>query len=273
MASLRTSIEAINPGISGDVSVLRDFFGFRRRRVPTDPVATERAEVRALQQIDAIQGRHLHINHICIGWLWEASDADRDTGLEKMDYAIYRTRRIYAPAGLGIGRVELWWINQDNADGFDDIGSRDECDELFERVTVDNNAMDCFVVRTVSASGFVGRAADIPGDDEKGGKDDGVLAGGIDRGGGFTLGWERFARTYAHEIGHYLGLEHGHGSGDDCENCPSTMAGRSRLMAQTRCAGTGCGGPGIREAVDLNDNDRSTARNGPLTRGGVSNVG
>lgn len=273
MQSLRASIEAINPGIGDNVSVLRNFFGFRRARVPTDPVNSERSEVRVLQQVNAIQGRHLHVNHVCIGWLNEASTQDRQDGLEKMDYAIYRTRRIYAPAGLGIGRVELWWVDLVNADGLDDIGDRAESNELFERITIDNNAMDCFVVRTISTSEFVGRAADIPGDEEKGGKDDGVLAGAIDRGGSFTNGWEGFARTYAHEIGHYLGLEHGHGSGDDCDNCPSTLAGRSRLMAQTRCAGTGCGGPGTRLAVNLNNDDASTARNGPLTRGGVNIVG
>ena len=273
MASLRTSIEAINPGIDGRISVLRDFFGFRRSRVPTDPDTSVRASVRVLAQIEAIQGRHLHINHVCIGWLNEASAANRDAGLEKMDYAVYRLRRIYAPADLGIGRVELWWVNLADADGLDDIGSRSEADELWERITIDNNGLDCFVVRTVSTSDFVARAADIPGDDEKGGKDDGVLAGGIDRGGGFNMGWEAFARTYAHEIGHYLGLEHGHGSGDNCDNCPTTLAGSSRLMAQTRCAGTGCGGPGIRAAVNLNSDDRSTARNGPLTRGGVADVG
>jgi hypothetical protein len=59
-----------------------------------------------------------------------------------------------------------------------------------------------------------------------------VVAGEISRVGNP----DGFARTFAHEIGHFLGLSHNHKS-----DCPSTTAGRNRLMAQTRCQVTAAG--------------------------------
>ena len=54
---------------------------------------------------------------------------------------------------------------------------------------------------------------------------DHLLAAGVDRED------EGVSRTFAHEVGHFLGEEHNHGD----NNCPNTNAGRRNLMAQTGC--------------------------------------
>jgi hypothetical protein len=105
------------------------------------------------------------------------------------------------------------------------------------------------VVRNISDPDFVGKSSDIPGECDKEAKDDGVVAGEIGRGS------EGFSRTFAHEIGHHLGLSHNHGGDPDC---PDTAAGCNNLMAQTRCA-TSCGG-GARAAVLLTGSQGSTMR-------------
>jgi hypothetical protein len=65
------------------------------------------------------------------------------------------------------------------------------------------------------------------------------------------------ARTFAHEIGHYLGLSHNHG-----DDCPTATSGRNRLMAQTRCAVS------LRDSTDLTNSERSTMRGHCIVKGG-----
>ena len=71
---------------------------------------------------------------------------------------------------------------------------------------------------------FVGTSP-RPGSCEKGPDNDGLVGGESGRSS------EAVARTFAHEIGHFLNLPHNHG-----DDCPTTTAGQNNLMAQTRCA-------------------------------------
>jgi hypothetical protein len=252
MASLKQTMGCLGIDTNRELSVLGDLFGFLRGRVPTDPSAS--ASVSVKTQIERLGNRHLHLNVIRVGF--DTLNAiTRDRRNERIDYAIYRTRDIYDAVDLGVGRVEHWWIDAADADGLDDIGSEDEADELVERATVYNDGVDCFVVRNISA-GFIGKASDIPGTCEKGEKTDGIVAGES------NLGDETFAKTFAHELGHHLGLTHNHGSG-----CPSTTAGQNNLMAQSRCA-AGAGEAGQRVAVLLTSGQGSTMRSHCATRGG-----
>ncbi|MFD0692306.1 M12 family metallo-peptidase [Actinomadura fibrosa] len=174
-----------------------------------------------------------------------------DAAFEKLDYAIFRTRTIYQQINLGVGRVLHWFITAAEANGADDLGSEGECDDLIADWSVQNDGVDAFVVRNISDTDFVGRASAIPGECDKDAKDDGLCAGEIGRAA------EGFARTFAHELGHHLGLSHNHGGA----NCPGTTAGCNNLMAQTRCA-TSCGG-GIRTAVLLTASQGSTILTAP----------
>ncbi|MBX9699811.1 MAG: hypothetical protein K2X74_10250 [Acetobacteraceae bacterium] len=256
--SVRSILDCIGVDTGGTVSILGRMFGFSRGRVPPDPDTSVTAEVSVLQLVRDLQGRHIHVNVIRVGFD-ALSATDQDEAFQKLDYAIYRTRNIYRPVSLGVGRVEHYVIDAADSNGRDDIGSEDEAEALADEWSVPNNAIDAFVVRNISDDDFVGRSP-IGGNCDKNEKDDGLIAGEIGR------GFEAFSRTFAHEIGHFLGLEHNHGSGDDCDNCPSSTNGCNNLMAQTRCAN--CCGGGTRVAVLLTSGQGSDMRGHCSVRNG-----
>jgi hypothetical protein len=222
LASTRSLLNCIGVETSQTVSVLGHMFGFARRRMPRDPDANVRSSVSMLRQMRALQGRHLHVNVIRVGFDGIAA-GDRDEAVEKFDYAIYKTRNIYRTVSLGIGRVEHFAISTADANGRDDIGSEDEADALSDEWSVPNDGIDVFVVRNISAS-FVG-ISPRPGSCDKGPDNDGLVGGESGR------DFDPVARTFAHEIGHFLNLPHNHG-----DDCPTTTADQNNLMAQTRCA-------------------------------------
>ena len=63
-ASLRAFASCV--GITGPFSVLGDFYGFRQRRLPTDPTGV-RVEVSLTEQIQGLRGRHFNLNVIKVG--------------------------------------------------------------------------------------------------------------------------------------------------------------------------------------------------------------
>lgn len=249
---VRSILACIGADQSGDVSLLARGFGFIRGRVPPDPDTSVRAEVSVLEWMRGLKGRHIHLNVIRMGFDTLFA-ADQATALERIDYAIYRTRNIYRQVALGVGRVLHWFVNAADANGRDDIGSEDESEQLWEEWSVPNGGIDVFVVRNISDTDFVGRSP-VGGSCDKDGKDDGLLGGEINREP------EGFSRSFAHEIGHFLGLSHNHGK----DECPATNAGRRRLMAQTRCAAT----IDLRTTVNLTSGEGTTMRRHCSVRAG-----
>ena len=219
---VKSILDCIGVGSGGEKSVLFHLFGFFRGRVPPEPDTTLTAEVSLLRLMNDLQGRHIHVNVIRTGFD-TLSAADQEEAFEKLDYGIYRIRDIYQQTNLGIGRIEHYFIDAADANGRDDIGSEDEAEALWDEWTVPGNAIDAFVVRNISNEDFIGLSP-VGGNCDKDGKDDGLLAGEIGRGP------EGYSRTFAHEIGHFLGLPHNHG-----DDCPTGNAARNNLMAQTRC--------------------------------------
>lgn len=257
MASVKTIMGCLGIDTNGSISVLGGMFGFIRQRVPTDPDSTVRAQVSLLSQIRGVQQKHIHVNVIRVGFdVLSGGSSGLDVAFEKLDYAIYRTRNIYAQVNLGVGRVRHYFITAAQSDGMDDLGSENEADDLIAGWSVPDIGVDAFVVRNIS-SDFVGIASAIPGSCDKESKNDGVIAGEIGR------DYEGFARTFAHEIGHHLGLKHNHGEKPDC---PGTTNGCNNLMAQTRCADS-CGG-GTRTATLLADDQGSDMRSHCAVRNG-----
>lgn len=228
-------------GASGNFSVMRDVLGFVRGRLPPHPDGSGTAvSVSMRDQINAIAGRHVHLNVIRVGF--DAMPAaDRTEAFERIDWATLRVRQIFAPVNLGVGRVLHWFITQAEAEGADDIGGEDEAEELWDDWTVQNNGLDVFMVRTISAD-FIGLSP-VGGACDKDDKGDGLIGGRIDRDP------DGVARTFAHEIGHYLGLSHTHG-----DDCPTSTSARNRLMSQTRCAVSS------RSSVNLTSGEGSTMR-------------
>lgn len=243
MASVKTIMNCIGVDTDGSVSVLFHLFGFSRSRVPVDPCSTAGAQVSILDQLKSLEGKHIHLNIIRVG-----IDNFSDAEIDNIDSAIFSARNIYRTRNLGIGRVEHFDVTSADADGKDDLGSEDEAEDLTHDWTVSNNGLDVFMVHNISAD-FVG-ISDIKGPCDKNDKGmNGVIGGEVNR----TR--SEVARTFAHEIGHYLGLRHNHNAKPDC---PDTTAGCNNLMAQTRCADS-CGG-GICVAVLLTSSQGSTIR-------------
>ncbi len=252
MTSVKAALQCIGVNTSGTVSILRQLFGFARGRVPGDPEPAVVSQVSIREQLRALDGDHFHLNVIRVG----ADLFTNPDDFDKIDYAIYRTRIIYRAADLGLGRVLHYNINEADADGYEDIGSAAEADEMIHHWSVDNNGLDAFIVDNISA-GFIGKAGCIDGPCDKDDKDPpGILGGAAD------ASWEKLARTFPHEIGHYLGLKHNHGG----DTCPTSDSGNRRLMAQTKCPQDA--GIPLREAVTLTSGERSTIRSHCLVQDG-----
>lgn len=244
MASVKDMINCIGADTGGSISVLFHLFGFSRGRVPADPDTSVTAQVSLLDLMNSLQGKHIHLNIICVG-----IDNFTDNEIDKIDYAIYKMRKVYKQVSLGVGRVQHWDVTSEEADGKDDIGSEDEATELTHDWTVDNDGLDFFMVDNISA-GFIG-ISNIDGPCDK---DDKSRNGSIAE---VNLSREELARTTAHEVGHYLGLEHPHG-----DDCPDNDADRNNLMSQSRCDIS------TRDSVLLTSSQGSTMRSHCSVRDG-----
>jgi hypothetical protein len=246
MASVRSALTYLGVSPSSNASVLRNLCGFNRNRAPTDPDPSTVSQVSLLNHLNSLKGKHVHVNVIRVG-IDNATDAD----LDKIDYAIYRARNIYRTVSLGLGRVEHYAVPASDANGRDDLGSQSEAEDLTHDWSVPNNGIDLFIVRNISATDFIG-ISPVGGPCDKNDKNmNGVISGHI------NLGTEQLARTFSHEMGHYLGLKHNHG-----DNCPSSAAERDNLMAQSRCANS------VRNSVILTGSQGNTIRGHCFVRDG-----
>jgi len=208
-------------GISGSFSILGDFFGFIRRRLPPDPTGV-RVEVSLKEQITRLRGVHSNLNVIAVG-----SDQFTDNDFIEIDYSIFKLRNVYRPVGVGIGRVQHWVVSTADANGLDTPTTTGDLEDLTQDWTGPNDGIDLFVPHNMSVASnggqILGRSAiDGPCDKDAKGMN-GATCG--------LWGSEQTARTFAHELGHYLGLSHNHG-----DTCPTGTTERNNLMAQSRCA-------------------------------------
>jgi hypothetical protein len=221
-------------------SVMFHVLGYWRGQAPTDPDTNAPVIVSLAQQFDGLSGRHLHLNMIEVG-LDTLSTADQMAADNRVDYAVHRIRQIYRTRQLGLGRIQYFWITASESNGRDDLGSESEADSLSDEWSVNNDAVDMFIVRNISDD-FVG-ISPVPGDCSKGDKSDGMVGGEVNREA------EGFSRTAAHELAHFLNLSHNHG-----DACPTSDADRDNLMAQTRCARS------VRTSVLLTSSQGTTMR-------------
>jgi hypothetical protein len=109
------------------------------------------------------------------------------------------TRRIYQDVQLGIRDVNSFFITAAQAGANETIDNAAECTDLTSDWTVQNGALDVFVVRVMTDAD--GRSP-VNGPCNKNAKG---MTGPVVSINGSTA---NSGNTFAHEIGHYLGLDH-----------------------------------------------------------------
>lgn len=120
----------------------------------------------------------------------------------KLYQAVDVVRNIYERRDVAVD-VDRRNITNAQAGGFTVITSESEARDLFEQWSGPNNDfIDVFVVHSISGTGFDGLAGDIPGPTSHAGRKSGVVA---DKSG---LDVPYLGMLIAHEVGHYLGLNH-----------------------------------------------------------------
>lgn len=185
MLSVKKALACI--GRPNGTSVRSDLFGY--------PVWPKEMSLEA--QLKALENRHYHINVI------EVAPENHFAGsMNQICFSLQVTREIFGNVNLGIGRLEWYYITSAQAGSLEVIDSDSEARELTEDWTVDNDAMDLFVVRLMTDAD--GRSpVNGPCDKDKKNNMTGpvveIYASGDDL---------YAANGFAHEMGHYLGLDH-----------------------------------------------------------------
>lgn len=253
-ASIKDLANCAGMDTSGSFSILGDFFGFRRSRVPEDEglSGSDRASVSLLQLAQDLDDDFVNLNIIKIGADQFVVDGNPSTSRPSndnhhlIDYCIYRVRNIFRTRGVGVGRILHFSVDTADAQGHDNCTSRSETEEITDTWTVNNDGIDTFVpfiLNVPSGTGILlGRSA-VNGPCEA--KDDKGMNGSV-----FGL-WspEQASRTFAHEVGHYLKLGHRNSSPDN-------------LMCQSGSANN------MRTSVDLTSSQGSSMRSHCLMNSG-----
>lgn len=186
----RAACIGVNPAT---LSVTRDFFGFQGGALD--------AGVSVLTQMRRLANRHVHMNIILVGTeTYDLAD------LREVDAAIQFTRDSYDQVDLGVGRI-LWFnIPQAQSRGREDIANDDEAETLTNEWTVDNAALDIFIVQTYASATLGLSRVDGPCDKDAKGMDGSVVA--------LEASLTTTGFVLAHEAGHYLGLGHTDANGN-----------------------------------------------------------
>jgi Metallo-peptidase family M12B Reprolysin-like len=188
MASIREMAKCV--GASGNISVIGNIYGYTQ--VPLGKILSLR------EQANLLQDRHIHLNLIRVGtdqsgWFSNVDELE-------IDAAVQFARDTYATVNVGIGRVERYFITTAEANGRENIDSDDEAEELTHEWSVPNDGLDIFLVLTYAGTTIGLSAVDGPCDKSDKDMNGSVVAiEGTGNDTGFVL---------AHEVGHYLGLEH-----------------------------------------------------------------
>ena len=119
-------------GLSGSVSIVRDFYGYLKTPTPLS----------LTKQVRLLKGSYIDVNLIRV-----VIESFTPKNEEVIDSSVQRVRDIYATVGIGVGRVQRFFITTQDANGKDKIDSNDEAEALTEEWTVDNSAIDAFIVK------------------------------------------------------------------------------------------------------------------------------
>jgi hypothetical protein len=193
MASLKAMAACI--GIAGDFRVVRNFFGYASAPpwslAPAGQQASLPQSLSVLTQVKRLQQRHVHLDCVRVGTGSNGLLAAVDE--QNLDCAVQMARDIFGAAGIGIGRYDRWWMIplSDNT-GYDVIDDDCEASDLVDEFDAPGGGIDVFFVLSYAGS----TAGLYPW------KGDGVVVESRE------MTFLGTARTFSHELGHYLGLGH-----------------------------------------------------------------
>jgi hypothetical protein len=203
MASLRAFASCL--GISGRFSVLHDFLGFYGNRLPPDPVSRKRLTVSLKQHVQSLRGRHFDLNVILMDGAFDISE---------LDYCIYKIRPIYGQVGIGVGRIKHYEVPYSELGALGFPTTEDDYESIGHTWVVPGDGIDVHLVGSSyvrSDGGWVMGKSPTPGpcEDDKDEKDmNGSVVSMSGLQANTPLKEELSAHTFAHEVGHYLGLKH-----------------------------------------------------------------
>lgn len=139
-------------------------------------------------------------------------DAEAWTSQERQDLidASFTTRTIYERRDV-THDIDRRLIHSADSGGFGVLNSESEARDLLEQWSGPGNNIDVFIVHDIIGTGFDGLAGDTPGPTSHSGRESGVVAsksGFVDGSGQKRLHVAYLGMLIAHEVGHYLGLDH-----------------------------------------------------------------
>lgn len=190
-------------GAAARFSITRDVFGFAFGS-PVGVISTRR-------QLELASGPALDVNLILVvpTQFSTADFAETTSALQIM-------RDIFAAVSLGIRRVNWQQISAQDAGAYLVINSGAEAHDLTDDFNGPDGALDVFVVRTIlGADGWSAVGGPCTKDDK-----DKMTGSVVSLNGSF----QNSGNTFAHEVGHYLGLVH-------CEDDPQCTGTNNFILS------------------------------------------
>ncbi|MGA5822891.1 zinc-dependent metalloprotease family protein [Kitasatospora sp. NPDC094028] len=154
---------------------------------------------------------HFDVNVIVV-----AKDAFTPAELTRIDLSVGIMKTVFATFGPEVGTVRKYSIGSAKAGRFAIIRSRADARALTNLWWVNNDAIDLFVVRLITDPGFDGLSPIGAGCSKNRTKGHPMRAPVVS----IQEGIPQSGNTFAHELGHFLGLRH-------CEDDPPSCAGTS----------------------------------------------
>lgn len=147
------------------------------------------------RQLELVKGESLGINLILVG-----VENFTPTDYEEIESAVQFMRDIYDDVDVGIRRVGWYQISAADAGSYTTINSGGEARDLTDDWNSPGGGLDVFVVRSmIGADGW----SAVDGPCSKDDKDE-MTGSVVSLNGSF----DNSGNTFAHEIGHYIGLDH-----------------------------------------------------------------
>ena len=207
-------IAARNLGVSGDLSVDSDLYGYVFRAtdgsvfgtledvdvLPSSGEPTTRSLRRHLETISGIAAIDLVV--VLVGHNTDFSGVVTRDQVTRIQYGLQVARDVFASVDLGIRKIVWWRIPMANVEGYADIRGDAEARRLTREHSGPAGGIDVFFVQTMSGAGGIAPGSP-PGPIDK---DENLRMTGVVVQLAGTHFW--VGRLIAHEVGHYLGLEH-----------------------------------------------------------------